>query len=61
MWTPIGSRFSIEQMMMPLPAASRMTSISISFQPSMLSSTSTSWAGESSSPWETISMSPAMS
>ena len=31
--TPMGSRFSMEQTMMPLPATSRMTSISISFQP----------------------------
>ena len=35
--------------MMPLPARSRMTSISYSFQPSILSSTSTSPAGDSSS------------
>ena len=55
--TPMGSRFSIEQTMMPLPAWSRMTSISYSFQPSMLSSTSTSPAGLSSRPWRTISMS----
>ena len=52
--TPMGSRFSMEHTMMPLPAASRMTSISYSFQPSMDSSTSTSPAGESSSPWETM-------
>ena len=51
----------MEQMMMPLPAVSRITSISISFQPSMDSSTSTSWAGESSRPWETISRRPAIS
>ena len=55
--TPIGSKFSIEQMMMPLPARSRMTSISYSFQPSMLSSTSTSETGERSRPWETMSFS----
>ena len=48
--TPMGSRFSMEHTMMPLPAWSRMTSISYSFQPSMDSSTSTSWAGESSRP-----------
>ena len=33
--TPMGSRFSMEQTMMPFPALSRMTSISNSFQPSM--------------------------
>ena len=48
--TPIGSKFSMEHTMMPLPTRSRMTSISNSFQPSMLSSTSTSPAGDSSSP-----------
>jgi hypothetical protein len=32
--TPMGSRFSIEQMMTQLSALSRMTSISNSFQPS---------------------------
>ena len=40
--TPMASKFSMEHTMMPLPAWSRMTSISYSFQPSMLSSTSTS-------------------
>ena len=52
--TPMASKFSMEHTMMPLPALSRMTSISYSFQPSMLSSTSTSPAGESSRPWETM-------
>ena len=33
-WTPIGSTFSIEQMMMQLSALSRTTSISYSFRPS---------------------------
>ena len=33
-WMPIGSRFSIEQMMMQLSFLSRTTSISYSFQPS---------------------------
>ena len=40
--TPIGSTFSIEQMMMQLSALSRTTSISNSFQPSTLSSIRTS-------------------
>ena len=44
-WTPIGSMFSIEQMMMQLSFLSRTTSISYSFQPSTLSSTSTSLVG----------------
>ena len=48
--TPIMSKFSMEQMMMALSARSRITSISYSFQPSTLSSTSTSWTGDSSSP-----------
>ena len=39
--TPIGSTFSMEQTMMQLSAWSRTTSISNSFQPSTLSSTST--------------------
>ena len=48
--TPIGSRFSIEQMMMQLSARSRTTSISNSFQPSSDSSISSSLVGEASSP-----------
>ncbi len=59
--TPMGSRFSMEQMMMPLPAASRITSISNSFQPSMDSSTSTSPAGESSMPCATMERSSSTS
>ena len=59
--TPMASKFSMEHTMMPLPARSRMTSISYSFQPSMLSSTSTSPAGDSSRPWPTISCSSAAS
>ena len=49
-WTPIMSKFSMEQMIIALSARSRITSISYSFQPSTLSSTSTSWTGESSRP-----------
>ena len=52
--TPIGSRFSIEQMMMQLSALSRTTSISNSFQPSTDSSSSTSLVGEASRPRATI-------
>ncbi len=44
--TPIGSRFSIEQMMMQLSFLSRTTSISNSFQPSSDSSISSSWVGD---------------
>ncbi len=53
--TPIGSIFSIEQMMMQLSLRSRTTSISYSFQPSTDSSTSTSPTGEASTPPATIS------
>ena len=52
--TPIGSKFSMEQMTTHWSLWSRMTSISNSFQPSRHSSTSTSWTGEMSSPLETI-------
>jgi hypothetical protein len=55
-WTPIGSRFSIEQTMMQLSALSRTTSISYSFQPSTLSSIRTSLVGEASMPRSQISM-----
>ena len=53
-WTPIGSRFSMQQMMMQLSALSRTTSISNSFQPSTDSSISTSLVGEASRPRVTI-------
>ena len=49
-WTPIGSKFSMEQMMTQLSALSRMTSISYSFQPSSDSSMRISETGESSMP-----------
>ncbi len=58
--TPIGSMFSIEQMMMQLSALSRTTSISYSFQPSTDSSISTSLVGEASMPRSTISMNSAL-
>ena len=48
--TPIGSKFSIEQMMMQLSALSRTTSISYSFQPNNDSSMSNSLVGEASKP-----------
>ena len=53
-WTPMASRFSMEQTMMQLSARSRTTSISNSFQPSTLSSTSTSLVMEASRPAATI-------
>ncbi len=59
-WTPIGSRFSMEQTMMALSARSRTTSISNSFQPRTLSSTRTSVVGEASRPRSTISMNSAL-
>jgi hypothetical protein len=48
--TPMGSRFSIEQMMMQLSALSRTTSISYSFQPSNDSSINNSLVGDASRP-----------
>jgi len=53
--TPIGSRFSIEQMMMQLSLRSRTTSISYSFQPMTDSSINSSWVGEASRPRATMS------
>ena len=49
-WTPIGSRFSIEQMTTTLSLRSRMSSSSYSFQPRIDSSSSTSVVGLASSP-----------
>ncbi len=49
-WTPMGSRFSIEQMTTQLSAWSRMTSSSYSFWPAIDRSTSTSLIGEASRP-----------
>ena len=48
-WIPIGSKFSIEQTITALSAQSRITSISNSFHPMMLSSIKTEWIGLSSS------------
>jgi hypothetical protein len=53
-WTPMGSKFSMEQMTTHWSLWSRMTSISNSFQPRRHSSTSTSCTGEMSRPFETI-------
>ncbi len=49
-WTPIGSRFSIEQTMTTLSTRSRITSSSYSFQPRIDSSRSTSLVGDAASP-----------
>ncbi len=49
-WTPIGSMFSMLQMVMQVSAASRITSYSISFQPSRHCSTSTWWIGLAARP-----------
>ena len=49
-WTPIGSRFSMLQTVMQVPAASRITSYSISFQPHSDRSTSTWRIGEAARP-----------
>jgi hypothetical protein len=53
-WTPIGSTFSIEQMITQLSLRSRITSISNSFQPRSDSSTSTSSPGREIEPRATI-------
>jgi hypothetical protein len=53
-WTPIGSKFSIEQTMTTLSATSRITSISNSFQPITDSSTSTSPTGDIAIPRATF-------
>ncbi len=52
-WTPIASKFSIEQTMITLSAVSRMTSSSNSFHPSTDSSIRTSWLGDSRNPFLT--------
>ena len=49
-WTPIGSMFSMLQTVMQLSAPSRITSYSISFQPSSDRSKSTWWIGEAARP-----------
>ena len=49
--TPMGSKFSIEQMITTLSSLSRITSISYSFQPMTDSSSSTWLTGEASRPW----------
>jgi hypothetical protein len=54
-WTPIGSKFSIEQMITTLSSTSRITSISYSFQPMIDSSISTWVVGDMSSPRSTSS------
>lgn len=49
-WTPIGSKFSMEQTTTTLSLRSRISSSSYSFQPRMDSSSSTSVVGESVRP-----------
>ncbi len=53
--TPMGSKFSIEQMITTLSSLSRITSISNSFQPSTDSSRRIWWMGEALRPRETSS------
>ena len=60
-WTPIGSRFSMEQTITAVPARSRITSISNSFQPSRHSSTSTSPLRDAASPRATMASNDAAS
>ncbi len=52
-WTPMASKFSIEQTMTTLSAWSRITSSSYSFQPITLLSIKTSSIGEASRPART--------
>ena len=52
--TPIGSMFSMLQMVMQVSAPSRITSYSSSFQPRRERSTSTWWIGEAARPPCTI-------
>ena len=54
--TPIGSTFSMEQIMMQLSTQSRTTSISNSFQPRSDSSINSSLVGDKSNPRSHISL-----
>ena len=54
-WTPMGSKFSIEHTMTTLSARSRITSSSNSFQPMTLRSMSTSPIGDARIPERTRS------
>ena len=56
-WTPTGSRFSMEQTVITLSLASRITSNSISFQPAMHFSTKIWVMGERRRPLRAMSMS----
>ena len=53
-WTPMGSRFSMLQTVMQVSAPSRITSYSISFQPSSERSTRTCPMGEAARPERTM-------
>ncbi len=53
-WTPIGSTFSILQIVMQVSAPSRITSYSISFQPRRERSNKTWWIGLAFRPEVTI-------
>ena len=50
-WMPIGSKFSMEQMMVTLSSLSRSSSSSYSFHPSRALSIMTSWMGLISRPY----------
>ena len=58
--TPIGSKFSIEQIMMQLSFLSRTTSISYSFQPSTDCSINNSCVGEASKPRSQIAINSSL-
>ena len=60
-WTPTGSKFSMEQTVITLSFASRITSNSISFQPEMHFSTKIWVMGESRRPFRAMSRSSSSS
>ncbi len=59
-WTPIGSKFSIEQTITTLSFLSRITSSSYSFHPATDFSTRTCETGENSNPLVTISINSSL-
>ncbi len=60
-WTPMGSKFSMEQTTTTLSCLSRISSSSYSFQPRMDSSRSTSVVGDRARPWPAMRRSSSSS
>ena len=54
-WIPIGSKFSIEQIIITLSLSSLKSSNSYSFQPKTALSIKTSWIGDACNPFESKS------